>query len=38
MIAGTSAGDFRKAKELIIRGEQAARSTIPEIKMKLEKL
>jgi NTE family protein len=37
-VAHIGAGDFQKAPELIKRGEQAARSAIPEIKRKLEKL
>jgi NTE family protein len=31
-LSGIGAGDFKKARECIIRGEQAARSAIPEIK------
>jgi NTE family protein len=34
-MADIGAGDFHKARELIMRGEQAAQSAIPEIKEKL---
>jgi NTE family protein len=32
------AGDFQKTRELIIRGEQATQSVIPEIKRRLKEL
>ncbi len=35
-LAHIGTGDFQKAPELILRGEQAARSAIPEIKRKLQ--
>jgi len=37
-LARIGVGDFQKAKELIKRGEQAARNAIPEIKRKLDNL
>jgi len=37
-VANIGAGDFQKAQELILRGEQAAQSAIPEIKRGLKNL
>jgi len=37
-ISNIGAGDFKKARELITRGRQAAQNAIPEIKRKLEGL
>ncbi len=37
-VANIGAGDFQKALELILRGEQAAQSAIPEIKRGLKNL
>jgi NTE family protein len=37
-VAHISAGDFQKAQELIIQGEQAAQSIIPEIRRRLDML
>ena len=37
-VANIGAGDFQKAQELILRGEQAAQNAIPEIKRGLKNL
>ncbi len=37
-LAHIGAGDFQKARELIMRGEQAAQKAVSEIKKRLENL